>query len=1211
MQVVTALSKVISTAASHLVAYKPQPNMSTLSAERKPPLDYGVQIRFIKDLHDTGGGYPATPTASPSSKYGVAVRVQGIAGQPYVVLKEGEKGDSYGVQLKSQPQPQPQGSSSLPRRKEDGVPRTSYGPVGDPTAPTLGRTQSQDSLLEKKAKADIGGALVRPPGDGRSGSCGTLDGGEKDRIENGREEERKIEGPVGLKGEESFPEPPPPVTCLDDDPSPAVDTNSLAPINRLISKFGGGDSPVTPTRGRSRLRTRVKPEEPKKSSSLDAPDDISQSSSPPPRLPSFSPSPSPSPITNPYSSSPPPSSTSSSSSLGRSFGSASKAMARPPAPTTPSSWSVGRVVAKETPSVTQTEKQVTPDLLKDQGKSSEVTSKDERTKQAIYNILKEGTNESVSATKRKVDLVFEKIQDLGVSQPDHALKVELEECLEENLRLQEQLDRKSDDLNQAHSELTQSRMEREQAERRGRLLEDQLAQQQEDLRRAAEDTDQAETLHTDLASAQAELSESALLQQRLEETLRQRERELTALKGALKDEVATHDQEIEALREQYAQDMERLRNSMEQVSQSQQGIESERLRVNASMRSLQQQLEGCREEGGRWKQQLDTAKEELSSTKEELLQARQEKEDKNIPARSDPPPSQDLQQCQASLMQARSELEKLKVELDKKGAELVSLKKASQEREAEQGREIDRLKAQSQKDKEDLARMKPMPAPPQEPREAGWEAERLRDRLAAAQRELQAQKTDQQELQETNSRLKDKITRLEARLLSSTSQSSEAELVLEEEVRGLRGQLEEARRGVARLGQEKEEISRRLEERDREREALRRGKNELEEQKRLLDRALEKISKEMDQLSTESRQAVQGLQGQLEEYRERSRRELQDAQRQGKDRLGELQRAQATLRSLQEEVSRLKKELLLCSEQRDSAQLEKDLLSNRLKHTEEELQSERGSHSDRSREIRALEDQVKQLEMDLDEEKTNSELLADRSTRSRDQVDQLRSELMQERASRQDVELDKSVLERQLKEMRSRVADLEGQSRPSPGLEKSSMQSAHRRLERKLKELNITLEEERQRHSEQSDQVLLYPQLHSFYIHMCPCTHACTYISTFCKYTAGPGSNYIYRVYILTNLALRVKALKRQVDDREGEVERLEGLRRKAIREGEEHLEQKEALQARVSALEAELKRRVQQARRPLLSSEDDEVLDDTSSIASLLSERHLQPSAC
>lgn len=55
--------------------------------------------------------------------------------------------------------------------------------------------------------------------------------------------------------------------------------------------------------------------------------------------------------------------------------------------------------------------------------------------------------------------------------------------------------------------------------------------------------------------------------QKLEETLRQRERELTALKGALKDEVASHDKEVEVLREQYSADMEKLRNSMEQVSQ--------------------------------------------------------------------------------------------------------------------------------------------------------------------------------------------------------------------------------------------------------------------------------------------------------------------------------------------------------------------------------------------------------------------------------------------------------------------------------------------------------------------------------------------------------------------------------------------------------------------------------------------------------------------
>lgn len=44
------------------------------------------------------------------------------------------------------------------------------------------------------------------------------------------------------------------------------------------------------------------------------------------------------------------------------------------------------------------------------------------------------------------------------------------------------------------------------------------------------------------------------------------------------------------------------------------------------------------------------------------------------------------------------------------------------------------------------------------------------------------------------------------------------------------------------------------------------------------------------------------------------------------------------------------------------------------------------------------------------------------------------------------------------------------------------------------------------------------------------------------------------------------------MDEGEAEVERLEGLKRKAIRDMEEQTEQKEALQSRVTALENELK---------------------------------------
>ncbi|KAE8281942.1 Cingulin [Larimichthys crocea] len=174
-----------------------------------------------------------------------------------------------------------------------------------------------------------------------------------------------------------------------------------------------------------------------------------------------------------------------------------------------------------------------------------------------------------------------------------------------------------------------------------------------------------------------------------------------------------------------------------------------------------------------------------------------------------------------------------------------------------------------------------------------------------------------------------------------------------------------------------------------------------------------------------------------------------------------------------------------------------------------------------------------------------------------------------------------------MKELKSRVADMEGQARPTAGItllenkiqeleerlhseerEKTSIQASQRRMERKLKDLNATLDQERSQHIEQRDQ-----------------------------------------------LSLRVKALKRQVDESEGEVERLEGVRRKVLRDLEEQQELQEALHAKVTSLETELKRKSQQTHRTALgsstlSSEDEDGFYDTS-MSSILNEGHLQTTNC
>ncbi|XP_076157344.1 cingulin isoform X2 [Alosa pseudoharengus] len=1178
--------------------------MSSLSADRKPPLDYGVQIRFIKDLDDTGGGYGERGRANgvgggggagaavtpPSSRYGVAVRVQGISGQPYVVLKDGEKGDSYGVQLKSHPQalsPVPPGvavsdrgssssrSSPLPSLPSLSSPR----PSPDPRSLT-----ATPSSPEEEPVGRFGSPSRRPPGDGQAVGQGEAEERTAERpqrpaapaprrppaVTNGVES-KSLEGltdgglkKVGLKGigredRDSFPEPPPPV-AFEEEPVQAIDTKSLAPINKLINRFNrpGTEPASTPPaladsqtqpRGRSSARARLRFDERRRSRSLDSRKDLAEDSSP---------RKSPSPTFNPYGPSVVSSSSSSFlasnppySSLGRK--SATVAKATPVSAPKPVPFSQP---PRKPPVVPK--KPMTPDLLRNRSQSLELTNGEELdSKQTILSILKEGSTESEASLMRKAALIQERLAGLKNSNVDAEL---------ENKRLKQQLQQSQKDLQQANKQLAVVRREQEGAETRLQQQEDQLAHLQEELRGVSENTPHTETLQTELASVQAELSEAALQRQRLEESLRQRERELTALKGALKDEVASHDREMEALKEQYSQDLDTLRQSMENVSQTQQEMEDERERVNSSVMALEEELEGSKTKEQHWRTQLHSTSQELHKVQEEKkeledrLKQMSVSEEKNALL-------QELQSCRDDLKRAQAELDQQRAESVKKGEELKAARGSSKEREEKLKAEIDSWKEQSQKNLDELEKAleKAKQAPVSSSPDLGTNLD----------------------LQEANTRLRERLARM-SRLHSSSGGSSEAEQALEEENRTLRGQLDEARRGASRLGQERDELSRRLEEREREREALRRGKSDLEEQKRLLDRALEKINKEMELMMGDSRQSVQTLQAQLDEFRDRSRRDLQDAQRLSKDRLTELQRVQASNKNLQEEVSRLKRELLSCTEDRDSAQLDRDVMAGRLKHLESELESEKGSHSDRGREIRSLEDKVKSLEIELDEEKTGTELLNDRITRSREQVDQLRADLMQERSARHDLEMDKSAIERQVKELKSRVADMEGQSRPSAGhalleakvqeleerlrseeREKASIQASQRRMERKLKEVNATLDQERHIHAEQRDQLLL-----------------------------------------------RVKALKRQMDESEGEVERLEGVRRKALRELEEQQELQEALQAKVSTLEGELKRKVQQSRRPTLgpstlSSDEEDGYYDNNSISSILTESQLQTTNC
>ncbi|KAM9624061.1 cingulin isoform 5-T6 [Morphnus guianensis] len=1364
--------------------------VSTAMAEKQSPVDYGVQIRFINDLQEPRR--PPKARGKPSS-YGVAVRVQGIAGQPFVVLNSGEKGgDSFGVQIKSEGSypnpptgPWPSGSvssdSDLPENPYAGrQPKrgSSYSTSDEETSSILATSQHEpkslpgkrllgEELRRTQSHGDLPGAAADEPfaaGAPRASSSRqhrALAGSKSSSMLNIAPEWSKASGSSIMAKDPSSDTEAAVVTGGSN-----VDTKPLSSVDSLISKF---DRKVQ-QRGRVARRGRIASEERKRSQSLDSrvphrdvPDARELSSAQHQAS-----------AIHPQSSVPTGSLSRPSRARGMEDGGTrsqwanrgveetaaerlqSKAQAElqvpggwillgsqgsPRGSLTPrqalassravgSGGLVGGLVPLPEMSFFYPLRQLksTPDLLRDQREVAQPSST-EHPKELIYSILKEGSSESEISLKRKAAQLFEKMQELALCQKleltrepvrsssARALEARLREAEGESQRLRGALEKKTQELQRSLQELSEVKTAKEQAETRLGDCEEQLLAMHRELDRLHKGSGASpdgEALYKELLETREELEEALSSKQRQEEQLRLRERELTALKGALKEEVASHDKELDRVRQQYQSDMDQLRRSMEDISQDQANLESERQKINAVVRNLQRELEESTEEMGHWRDMFQKSKDELRNSKQELLQVKLEREEfeeelrelrerftaareEADQARSSAVDPSELEALRKELRQVREAQRELTAEkqsqeelLRQQEQELAVLKGTMQEEASSHNGELEQYRRDLQQLQEERdeatkvsARGRGLPPLSHKPRsdphgglplhlpvsrkfrscgvmrqtcspgstrcgvlpvdaspncpsrllgqwlalgpphavaalqakaslESAREAsEQARKMVESSLQELQEQNDDlrrkairmETQLKEyerlgenwegTQARLKEKVTKLEAerrQMEESLDEATEREQELLMAKRLLETRLEEVQRSLARLTQEHQELSTSYQDEQRQKEQLKRTKSELEEQKRLLDRTTEKLNKELEKMTEESHSSLAMLKSQLEEFKEKSRKEITDSQKQAKDRGAEVEKMQFNMGRLQDEVARLKQVLQDSQAEQERVLLDKEVLLQRLHNLEQEIETKKRSQDDRSRHVKALEEKSKRLEVELDEERTTVELLTERVNRSRDQIDQLRAELLQERSSRQDLECDKVSLERQNKELKSRLASSEGLQKPSSNVsqlearveelqdklqaeerEKSILLSSNRKLERKVKELTIQIDDERQHVSNQKDQ-----------------------------------------------LSLRVKALKRQVDEAEEEIERLEGARKKVQRELEEQHELNEQLQNRIKALEKEAWRKA--ARSATDSSlQDDQLSSDEefdsaygpSSIASLLSEANLQTSSC
>ncbi|XP_061287154.1 cingulin-like protein 1 [Bos javanicus] len=725
--------------------------------------------------------------------------------------------------------------------------------------------------------------------------------------------------------------------------------------------------------------------------------------------------------------------------------------------------------------------QATPDLLKGQQELTQQTN-EETAKQILYNYLKEGSTDNDDATKRKVNLVFEKIQTLksraagstqgnnqasnsssevkdlleqknklttevaelqtqlqlevknqqNIKEERDRMKADLEVLqsqhdskVEESTVLQRRLEESEGALRRHLEELFQVKMEREQHQTEIRDLQDQLSEMHDELDSAKQSEDREKgALIEELLQAKQDLQHLLIAKEEQEDLLRKRERELTALKGALKEEVSSHDREMDKLKEQYDAELLALRESVEEATKN--------VEVLASRSSTAEQTQV--------------------------------------------------------------------------GAEM-RVKALQEENEKLRG-----------------------------------SVEELERTVARLQRQLADLQDDEAKAKETLKKCEGETRQLEEALLHARKEEKEATSAK----RALQTELEEAQRNLSRATQEQKQLSERLKDEAEQKEQLRRLKNDMENERWHLDKTIEKLQKEMADIVEVSRTSTLELQNQLDEYKEKNRRELAEMQRQLKEKTLEAEKSRLTAMKLQDEMRLMEEELRDYQRAQEEALTKRQLLEQTLKDLEYELEAKSHLKDDRGRLVKQMEDKVSQLEMELEEERNNSDLLSERITRSREQMEQMRNELLQERAMKQDLECDKISLERQNKDLKSRIIHLEGSYRSSKeGLvvqmeariaeledrleseerDRASLQLSNRRLERKVKELVMQVDDEHLSLTDQKDQ-----------------------------------------------LSLRLKAMKRQVEEAEEEIDRLESSKKKLQRELEEQMDVNEQLQGQLNSMKKDLR---------------------------------------
>ncbi|XP_024127535.1 myosin-10 isoform X1 [Oryzias melastigma] len=434
--------------------------------------------------------------------------------------------------------------------------------------------------------------------------------------------------------------------------------------------------------------------------------------------------------------------------------------------------------------------------------------------------------------------------------------------------------------------------------------------------------------------------------------------------------------------------------------------------------------------------------------------------------------------------------------------------------------------------------------------EAKEELERINKQLRAEMEDLMSSKDDVgknvHELEKSKRTLEQQLEEMKTQLeeLEDELQATEdAKLRLEVNMQAMKAQYERDLQGRDDQNDEKKralvkqvrEMEAELEDERKQKALAVAAKKKLEMDLKDIEGHIEGANKARDEAIKQLRK----LQAQMKDYQ----RELEDTRASRDDIFALSKETEKKLKSLEAEVVQLQEDLAASERGRRHAEQERDEL-------QDEISNSTSGKAALMDEKRRLEARIAQLEEELEEEQGNMELLNDRLRKTTMQVDTLSAELSAERSAAQKSENARQQAERQNKELRAKLGELEGSVKnrfkasitaleakiaqleeqlEQEARERAAANKIVRRTEKKLKEVCMQVEDER-RHADQFKEQL-------------------------------------------EKANSRMKQLKRQLEEAEEEATRANASRRKLQRELDDATEASEGLSREVHTLKNRLRR--------------------------------------